>query len=148
MFWLRYIAALALVVHTTAFSTPSLPLASRSTGPALALRSSRPKQAFAVSMVEDSILPAVAAGAAGVAAAVGILVTIEKAGERNVDKIDDQLMTKLASKVDGGDAENKFSGSDQTLDALIAAMEDAQGDDAPKAKPAAKKVVVDDDDGW
>jgi hypothetical protein len=37
-----------------------------------------------------------------------------------------QLMTKLASKVDGGDAENKFSGSDQSLDALIAAMEEAQ----------------------
>ena len=35
-------------------------------------------------------------------------------------------MTKLASKVDGGDAENKFSGSDQSLDALIAAMEEAQ----------------------
>ena len=34
-----------------------------------------------------------------------------------------QLMTKLASKVDGGEAENKFSGSDQSLDALIAAME-------------------------
>ncbi len=35
-------------------------------------------------------------------------------------------MTKLASKVDGGEAENKFSGSDQSLDALIAAMEEAQ----------------------
>ena len=35
-------------------------------------------------------------------------------------------MTKLASKVDGGDAENKFSGSDQSLEALIAAMEEAQ----------------------
>jgi hypothetical protein len=37
-----------------------------------------------------------------------------------------QLMTKLASKVDGGEAENIFSGSDQSLDALISAMEEAQ----------------------
>ncbi len=78
-------------------------------------------------MMEDgSLVPAIAAGAAGVAAAVGILYTIEVAGVRSADKIDDQLMTKLASKVDGGDAENKFSGSDQTLDSLISAMESAQ----------------------
>lgn len=65
-----------------------------------------------------------------------------------MDKIDEELMTKLASKVflpacaqcarsgtdvcwccfqvDGGDAENKFMGSDQTLDSLIAGMEQAQ----------------------
>ncbi len=72
------------------------------------------------------MIPAIAAGAAGVAAAVGILATIEYAGMKSADKLDEQLMTKLASKVDGGDAENKFSGSDQTLNDLISNMEEAQ----------------------
>jgi hypothetical protein len=77
-------------------------------------------------MIDESTIPAIAAGAAGVAAAVGILYTIEVAGQKSVQKMDDELMNKLAAKVDGGDAENKFSGSDQTLDQLIAGMESAQ----------------------
>jgi hypothetical protein len=41
--------------------------------------------------------------------------------------MDDVLKTKLNAKVDGGEAENLFSGTDQTIDALIANMEVAQG---------------------
>ncbi len=51
-------------------------------------------------------------------------------------------MTKLASKVDGGEAENKFSGSDQSLDALIAAMEEAQARRCPRALAAARRPAV------
>ena len=86
------------------------------------------------------------AGIAGLGISAGFVAFMERAAVRSATKIDEkvlfmiyldneilryltflrQLMTKLASKVDGGDAENKFSGSDQSLDALIAAMEEAQ----------------------
>mmetsp|Transcript_834 Transcript_834/g.1706 ORF Transcript_834/g.1706 Transcript_834/m.1706 type:complete len:150 (+) Transcript_834:58-507(+) len=149
MFALRFVAGMAILFQCAAFSTPALPLAAAPKGASLALRNSRPKAAAPLSMIDESMIPAIAAGGAGVAAAVGILYTIEVAGAKSVDKIDEELMTKLASKVDGGDAENKFMGSDQTLDSLIAGMEQAQGGKPSTPEPAAKKKKVeDDDDGW
>jgi hypothetical protein len=55
------------------------------------------------------------------------LVGTAAQGVKSADKMDDVLKTKLNAKVDGGEAENLFSGTDQTIDNLIANMEIAQG---------------------
>lgn len=77
-------------------------------------------------MAVDPVVQGVTAGLTGITAAVTILYTIERQGVRSAERMDAQLRTKLESKIDGGDAENKFSGTDQTLDDLIANMEAAQ----------------------
>jgi hypothetical protein len=76
--------------------------------------------------MDSSILPGVIAGAAGLGISVGALWWTEQRAVSSIEKLSEDQMTKLAAKMDGGDAENKFSGSDQNLDSLIAGMETAQ----------------------
>ena len=66
------------------------------------------------------------AAAAGLGTAVAGIYFIEKKAAEGGDKLSETQYTKIAGSMDGSDAENKFSGSDQTLDDLIAAMEAAQ----------------------
>jgi len=73
-------------------------------------------------MVDAVLVQGALAAAAGLGVAVGGIYFIEtKAAKENLT---DKQYNEFA--MDGSDAENKFSGSDQTLDDLINAMEVAQ----------------------
>ena len=77
-------------------------------------------------MVDDVVVQGALAAAAGLGTAVAGIYFIEKKAAEGGDKLSETQYTKIAGSMDGSDAENKFSGSDQTLDDLIAAMEAAQ----------------------
>eukprot|EP00277_Geminigera_cryophila_P003699 CAMPEP_0179419698 /NCGR_PEP_ID=MMETSP0799-20121207/8747_1 /TAXON_ID=46947 /ORGANISM="Geminigera cryophila, Strain CCMP2564" /LENGTH=157 /DNA_ID=CAMNT_0021193207 /DNA_START=21 /DNA_END=494 /DNA_ORIENTATION=+ len=144
-------SALAPGAHrnTLAFAGPALPLVqshvlSSQRSPAL-----RQPRAASLKMVDAVLLQGALAAAAGLGVAVGGIYFIEtKAAKENLT---DKQYNEFA--MDGSDAENKFSGSDQTLDDLINAMEVAQDPDA-KAKADAAKAAAPakpkeaEDDGW
>ena len=76
--------------------------------------------------LDDSTVAGAIAALAGIGVAVGGIYFVEQRAKTSSSGMSEQLYTKLASKMDGADAENKFSGSDQTLESLIAGMEEAQ----------------------
>mmetsp|Transcript_45375 Transcript_45375/g.108265 ORF Transcript_45375/g.108265 Transcript_45375/m.108265 type:complete len:150 (-) Transcript_45375:31-480(-) len=96
-------------------------------------------------MVDASILPGVAAGVGGLTVSIGLLWWTEQRAVSSISKIGEDQMTKLQAKMDGGEAENKFNGSDQNLDTLISTMESGLG---VKSEKKATKAVVEEDDGW
>jgi hypothetical protein len=80
-------------------------------------------------MIDDAVLQGGLAAAAGLGVAVGGIFFIERKAAGGGDKLTEQQYNKIAGSMEGSDAENKFSGSDQTLDDLIAGMEQAQVED-------------------
>mmetsp|Transcript_23580 Transcript_23580/g.36872 ORF Transcript_23580/g.36872 Transcript_23580/m.36872 type:complete len:153 (-) Transcript_23580:753-1211(-) len=151
---IRPSVALAMLGSAVAFQ-PGM-LSSSVSGRGLKLRADsaaiaprvRPS-ATSVQMIDEALLQGGAAAIAGFGLSWGLVAFVDDRGKKSseVGQIDDQLMTRLASKMDGGEAENKFSGTDQTLDSLIAGMEEAQGVKGKEPKQK-EKVVVEDDDGW
>ena len=81
---------------------------------------------WAAQMIDEVLIQGGLAAAAGLGVAVGGIYFIEKkaAMGAEVGQLSQEQVNKFA--MEGSDAENKFSGSDQTLDDLIAAMETAQ----------------------
>jgi hypothetical protein len=76
--------------------------------------------------VDIDLVQAGAAAAAGLGVAVGGIYFIEnKAKGANEEEMVDK-MARMGVAMEGAEGENKFSGSDQTLDDLINAMEEAQ----------------------
>eukprot|EP00285_Hemiselmis_virescens_P018786 CAMPEP_0173376954 /NCGR_PEP_ID=MMETSP1356-20130122/100_1 /TAXON_ID=77927 ORGANISM="Hemiselmis virescens, Strain PCC157" /NCGR_SAMPLE_ID=MMETSP1356 /ASSEMBLY_ACC=CAM_ASM_000847 /LENGTH=147 /DNA_ID=CAMNT_0014329523 /DNA_START=32 /DNA_END=475 /DNA_ORIENTATION=- len=139
---------LSAIPAACAFSAPAMPLRAGASG-GVSLRTSA-----ASSIKMAAIDPAVVQGGlvaiAGTSFGVGFLWLIENQGVKSAERMDEVQLTKLNAKIDGGEAENKFSGSDQSIDDLIAAMDAAQGGEPkPKVEAAAPKAKkVDDDDGW
>ena len=77
-------------------------------------------------MVDDVMIQGGLAAAAGLGVAIGGIYFIEKkaAGADEEEMLD--KMGRMGVAMEGAEPENKFSGSDQTLDDLIAGMEEAQ----------------------
>merc|ERR1719199_1213119 len=150
---LRTSVGIGLLAAASAFSTgPALPL-SRAQGSALApqhppaLR--RSEASISLQMVDEVMIQGGLAAAAGLGVAIGGIYFIEKkAAAADADEMVDK-MAGMGIAMEGAEGSNQFSGSDQSLDALIAGMEEAQGvkkEDKPKEVVTKKKV--DDDDGW
>jgi len=77
-------------------------------------------------MIDEVLIQGGLAAAAGLGVAVGGIYFIEKKAAMGAEtgQLSQEQVNKFA--MEGSEAENKFSGSDQTLDDLIAAMETAQ----------------------
>lgn len=144
--------ALGLIASSAAFTGSALPMTK---APGHALASQRPPalrqfRAANLKMVDEVLIQGGLAAAAGLGVAIGGIYFIEK---KAAAADADQMVEKMAGMgiaMEGAEGSNQFSGSDQSLDGLIAAMEEAQGikqEDKPK-EVATKKKVVDDDDGW
>lgn len=76
--------------------------------------------------VDIDLVQAGAAAAAGLGVAVGGIYFIESKAKGQDEEAMIDKMGKMGIAMEGAEAENQFSGSDQTLDDLINAMEEAQ----------------------
>ena len=82
----------------------------------------------AVQMVDAVLLQGGLAAAAGLGVAIGGIYFIEKkAASADADEMVEK-MAGMGIAMEGAEGSNQFSGSDQSLDALIAGMEEAQVD--------------------
>ena len=77
-------------------------------------------------MAVDIDLVQAGAAAAGLGVAVGGIYFIESKAKGQDEEAMIDKMGKMGIAMEGAEAENQFSGSDQTLDDLINAMEEAQ----------------------
>eukprot|EP00960_Hanusia_phi_P048626 759067-Hanusia_phi.AAC.2 len=111
--------------------------------------------------LDDGTVAGAIAALAGIGVAVGGIYFVEQRAKTSSSGMTEQLYTKLASKMDGADAENKFSGTDQTLESLIAGMEEAQkpiphqrilahrgSRESRKRKPRFRRRRMTDGEGW
>jgi len=79
-------------------------------------------------MVDAVLLQGGLAAAAGLSVAIGGIYFIEKkAASADADEMVEK-MAGMGIAMEGAEGSNQFSGSDQSLDALIAGMEEAQVD--------------------
>jgi hypothetical protein len=86
----------------------------------------RSRLAVLVQMVDEVLIQGGLAAAAGLGVAIGGIYFIEK---KAAAADADQMVEKMAGMgiaMEGAEGSNQFSGSDQSLDGLIAAMEEAQ----------------------